>query len=84
MNSEDKSLYVTRRDFYTALTIVWSYIMLILADLLRIEFRKTTAVLCAASVGMIFAYAWQGLREGRTPPTASQPSGPTEGGDKVG
>lgn len=64
---------VTRQEFYGALVVVWLYIMLVIGDLLRIEWRWTTAILWAAALGMMvlysvvsFASRSRGGRAGRT------------------
>jgi hypothetical protein len=44
---------VTRQEFYGALVVVWLYIMLVIGDLLRIEWRWSTAILWVAALGMM-------------------------------
>jgi hypothetical protein len=39
MPGDNDSLFVTRREFYGALALVWCYIALTLGDLLRVEYR---------------------------------------------
>jgi ribosomal protein L7/L12 len=62
MANGDKSINVSRREFYGALVIVWLYIMLVLGDLMRIEERWSTGLLCAASLFMVIAYSVVGIR----------------------
>jgi hypothetical protein len=57
MTDGNRFAHVTRREFYGALVVVWLYIMLVIGDLLRIEWRWTTAILWFASIGMVFAYS---------------------------
>jgi hypothetical protein len=59
MTNGDKPVYITRREFYGALWVVWLSIMLVLGDLLRIEWRWTTAILCLASFVMAMVYMVQ-------------------------
>lgn len=62
MTSGDRPLYVTRREFNGAMIVVWLYIMLVIGDLIRIEFRWTMAILWAASFFMVIAYAFTVFR----------------------
>jgi len=45
MTDTEKAMYVTRRDFYGALMIVWIYIMLVIGDLMRLEGQSVTRFL---------------------------------------
>jgi hypothetical protein len=65
MLSEEKSLHVTRREFYAALVTIWLYIMLVLGDLFRLSERWITGFLWAAAFFMTIAYAWLSIRSGR-------------------
>ncbi len=53
---------VTRREFFSALSLVWLYIALVIGDLMRMEQRWTTMVLFAASVMMLCVYAFLGFQ----------------------
>jgi ribosomal protein L7/L12 len=57
-----ESIYLTRREFYTALGIVWLYIFLVLGDLVRLQERSTTIILMVAALLMTFVYVGLGLR----------------------
>jgi len=62
MVTTDKSAPVTRREFYSALVVIWLYMALVLGDLLRIEGHWTTGVLWAASIMCLLAYSVMTLR----------------------
>lgn len=68
MLSEERSLHVTRREFYGALVTIWLYIMLVLGDLLQINERWTTGLLWAAALFMTVTYAWLSIRTNRANP----------------
>ena len=57
-----KPIQVTRREFYGALVVVWLYIMIVIGDLLRLEWRWTTGILWLASFFMVIAYSVQSFR----------------------
>jgi hypothetical protein len=59
MTNGDKPVYITRREFYGALGIVWFYIMLVLGDLFRLESRWTTGILWLASFVLAMTYVAQ-------------------------
>ncbi len=50
-------MHVTRREFYSALVIIWIYIMLVLGNLFKADERWTTGLLWAASLLMVIAYS---------------------------
>jgi len=56
MADGNKSFHVTRQEFYSALSLIWLYIMLVIGDLMRLEERWTTMLLFAASVLMVIVY----------------------------
>lgn len=62
----DRSAHVTRREFYSAMLVVWLYIMLVIGDLLRFESRWTMQILFFASLLTMFFYALMILRLNRT------------------
>ena len=61
-----KSAYVTRGEFCSALGVVWMYIMIVIGDLLRVEWRWSTQILHFFSIFMVFAYAVSSFRLRRT------------------
>jgi hypothetical protein len=73
---DDRRVYVTRREFYGALTIVWVYIMFVLGDLFRREERLTTGMLWAASFLMVLLYTVFNLRAIFGASSRSQPPAP--------
>ncbi len=63
MSKTDNSLYVTCREFYSALMIVWLYILLVIGDLMRLEGRSGTRfLLWAASFFMTAVYIFLSIR----------------------
>jgi hypothetical protein len=50
MADGDRSVYVTRWEFYGAQAILWAYMAIVLGHLLEMQWRWTTAVLCGASL----------------------------------
>ena len=67
MDPGDQPIRVTQREFYSALTLVWTYIMLVIATAISgppSRFRTTiTVVYWAVSVLMVFNYgaaSWRG------------------------
>jgi hypothetical protein len=56
MVDNDKATHVTRHEFYGALVLIWLYIMLVIGDLLRIEWRWSTAILWVASFFVMVTY----------------------------
>ena len=66
MPDENKSLYVTRVQFYTALAVVWLYIMLVIGDLQRVDARVSTGVLWVASLGGVILYSVMSFRARRS------------------
>jgi hypothetical protein len=52
-----------RGEFYRALVVVWLYIMLVIADLLRLEWRWTTGILFLLSFFMMITYSVQSIRD---------------------
>jgi hypothetical protein len=65
MFDADKSTRITRREFYSALGVLWMYNALILCALANIERRWTTLILLCVSVFTAFGYIVTGLRLGR-------------------
>jgi hypothetical protein len=68
MTDQGGGRFVTRRDFYSALSIIWLYIFLVIGELLREDSRWTKWVLWAVSaVSMlmyaVLAYRSRGTRE---------------------
>jgi hypothetical protein len=77
MSRGDGPVYVTRREFFAALTIVWLYIMLVLSELWRRdEERWTMGVLWAASGLMVLVYTVLNLRLGFRKSSTGQPPVP--------
>jgi hypothetical protein len=62
MINGDKSVHVTHREFYIALSVIWLYIMLIIGDKLRLEERWSTAMLWLMALIMVFWYSAKGIR----------------------
>ena len=58
----DKSAHVTRQEFNSTMVMVWLSIMLVIGDLLRVEWRWTTQILFIGSILMFFAYAMTNFR----------------------
>jgi hypothetical protein len=52
----DKPVYITRTEFYGALALVWLYIMLVIGDLIRLEWRWTMGLLMLASCVMMISF----------------------------
>jgi Ribosomal protein L7/L12 C-terminal domain len=65
MADGDSRANVTRREFYGALALLWFYIMLVIADLLRIEWRWSTGALWAASLFLACMYVVTSFRASR-------------------
>ena len=65
MADGDKSMFVTRREFYAALVVVWLYIMIVIGDLQRIEWRWTMAIMWGVSILMMVSYSVISFRSGR-------------------
>jgi hypothetical protein len=63
MANGDRPFHITRVEFYRALVVVWMYIMMVILDLLRIEWRWTTAILFLLSFFMMITYSVQVLRD---------------------
>lgn len=76
MADGDKSARVTRREFYGALVVIWMYIWLVIGDLLRIEWRWSTAILWLASLFLFVVYSVVSLRAGRGAGPAGQLGSP--------
>jgi len=72
MANGDKSIYVTRREFYGALVIVWLYIMLVIGDQIRLEWRWTMGILMLASCLMMISFAVLAFRASQTRGTGSK------------
>ncbi len=49
--------HVTRREFYGALGVLWLYMTFVIGDLLRIEWRWSTAIQGAMALMMTLVYA---------------------------
>ena len=62
MANGDKSLNVSRREFYGALGMVWLFIAIILGDLARTEERWTMTILSLSSLGMAICYIVESRR----------------------
>lgn len=62
MSDGNNTLNVTRREFYSALVVVWLYIMLVTGDLARVGGSWTNWILWAASLFMVVAYSIKGFR----------------------
>jgi hypothetical protein len=63
MTDTEKAMYVTRREFYVALMIVWIYIMLVIGDMMRLEEHSVSRfLLWAASFFMAFVYMVRSMR----------------------
>jgi hypothetical protein len=65
MAEGERPVYVTRREFYGALVMVWLYIQLAFGDLLRIEWRWPTGLIWLASFAVMVLYLVQSIRAGR-------------------
>jgi hypothetical protein len=63
MANGDRPVHITRGEFSRALVLVWLYIMLVMVDLLRLEWRWTTGILFLASFFMVIAYLVQSYRD---------------------
>jgi hypothetical protein len=60
--ADDSSTFVTRRELYSSLSLVWLYILLVLGDLLRIDWRWSTGILWGAALFMSLFFtfsAWK-------------------------
>jgi len=66
MPGSDSVLHVTRSEFYSALLIVWLYLMLVIGDLMRVEGRWSTNVLWGGSCIMVVAYLVMTIRGKRS------------------
>lgn len=79
MSRDNGSVPVTRREFYSALALIWLYIALVLGDLTRIETRWTTVILFLAAIVSAFSYVVYLLRSRRPDATnigaGASPSG---------
>jgi hypothetical protein len=76
MSNDDSTVFITRREFYSALAIVWAYIWLLLGDQLRIdEGRWSVWALWGAALLMMVAYSWQANRAARSLKTAGRQDG---------
>ena len=65
MTDGNKSAMVTRTEFYRALSVIWVYISLLLADQWRSDGRWTTMMLFLLSICMICAYSWTSYNAAR-------------------
>jgi hypothetical protein len=73
MLSSNKSVNVTRKEFYGALTVVWLYIMLVVGDLMRLESRWSTGILWCASILTFLLYSLATFRAGGAGAAAERP-----------
>jgi hypothetical protein len=64
MVGDNQPALVTRREFHSALAILWVYIFLALGDLARIEGSWTTMALALAASAMATVYAVSTWRAG--------------------
>ncbi len=65
MGGGTEPIYVTRKEFYLGLSIVWLYIMLVVGDLMRLEARWSTRILWLGSCLLLIVYLVAGTRAGR-------------------
>jgi hypothetical protein len=65
MSASDKTVNVTRGEFYGAMGLLWLYILLILSDLQQLERRWTTLALLGGSLVMTLTYSWLNWRGSR-------------------
>jgi hypothetical protein len=63
MANGDRPVHISRGEFYRALAVVWVYIMLVILDLYRLEWRWTTGILFLLSFFMVITYSVQSLRD---------------------
>jgi Ca2+/Na+ antiporter len=68
--------HVTRSEFYSALMLVWLYIMMVIGDLMRIDWRWTQTVMWVASLMVMLVYVFLSFRANRARRTADRPAGP--------
>jgi hypothetical protein len=68
MPTGDAATHVTYGEFYRALYLIWLFVLLVLADLLRIEWSWSTAILGAISFLIMVAYfiRWTFFSGGRS------------------
>ena len=64
--ADDTSVYVTRRELYSSLSIVWLYIAIVLADLLRIDWRWSMGIICGAALFMSLFFTYNALKQKRS------------------
>jgi uncharacterized membrane protein YhaH (DUF805 family) len=68
--------HVTRSEFYSALMLVWLYIMMVIGDLMRIDWRWTQTVMWVASLMVMLVYVFLSFRANRARRTADRPTSP--------
>jgi ribosomal protein L7/L12 len=62
MSKIDKPVFITRREFYSALVVLWLFIMLVLGVLMRLDSQWTTVVLFLAAMAIALGYIVQASR----------------------
>jgi len=64
MTNGDKPVYITRGEFYSAITLIWVYIMLVTGFLLP-KWQWPMGLLCMGSFVMVVGYSVKTLRSKR-------------------
>jgi ribosomal protein L7/L12 len=62
MSKSEKPVFITRREFYSALVVLWIHIMLVLGVLMRLDSQWTTVVLFLAAMAIATVYIVQASR----------------------
>jgi ribosomal protein L7/L12 len=62
MSKSDKPVFITRREFYSALVALWLFILLVLGVLMRLDSQWTTVVLFLAAMAIAIGYIVQASR----------------------
>jgi cytochrome c-type biogenesis protein CcmH/NrfF len=65
MKNGDKSIYVTRAEFYGAMIIIWTYLMIVFSNLLEPITRRASWLLWGASFVMMVGYIVLAVRAKR-------------------
>jgi hypothetical protein len=72
MVNGDKRIFVTRREFYGGLALVWAYIMLVISELIRREWRWTMGLLLLASCVVTILFSVLAFRSSRMGATGNR------------